>query len=814
MSLIQVSSSQLAFKNQGIGQGAFNTGFRFSNFFNNVLEIPANAEIALHSAQFDMENTGGLDTTYIGSDNDLDMPCVRIIYSTKSGDFTEQNNDEVLRAANFIPLKLPTASAHQPLVFYINRSKFATMEAFWEDWENNTSRIEPRPLYQYKRTDDGVFTSGYQTNYTAPLGIETETFVATANLMDSAGASVRLLTSSTHANGGGCGFSSPPLSYSQVGAIQQANTCELDDQVGVSTEYRSVIKTGGASLRGAHAPFWTQFEGLHTAGGDFGARGFECPAIVAGSLNPNVGQGRKHIYTMGLKRWGVVTPDSTGVSSRTIGVERLANAAVRIRHSAIAAVAEERWGTGGIPATLPQYYFSAALLSGGADGLSLSADCIADIFWVISPRVTGFTSGGTKVGKYGTEMVVSLWKYEVGKGTGISWADGVDAGRIVCVATGDALVSVQWSVCYSGMLDPSSGFFASPDPAGNHVLNNNAVGLNNGIGLGFKVIGNGVTPIVQAATPLTIQKTPVGYPATAVALKIPISDVCFPLQVCGSMSGRLDKTSFITLNPAGAFNSPALPAVANYQSPVRDLGTGYNEYFSYVRQNQICPASIYNQVFLEQTCEVFYPLDDNVLTPQAVTPYTFYDALVNVLGTTNSVNTSPFIAIGHEPLLDTKPAVGQENANNANISSLIRWNSAIAPTNILSLIPDVRYSASTGSYEIQANGVAPFLLGLYVKLKNLPNRSTFGSLNQADTEKLISVINRYDERQSSAGDKTMYAYNEYDKLYISLNNPSPLFLSKLDFEVVDRFGNPVTALDQTTLVLHLRPAEYKDFYLR
>lgn len=805
MSLIQVSSSQIAFKQQGIGQGVFNTGFRFSNFFNNVLEIPANAEIALHSAQFDMENTGGIDTTFIGSDNDLNVPCMRILYALAVQDFATQNDNTLVRASNLIPIQVPVTATHLPLVAYMLRNKYKTMEHFWDDWVS-VMRTESRPQFQNKVDAAGVQLAGWGATYSAPAGVETETFATISNVLSSSVPNRRNLTSSAWSQGGGCGFASPPLSYSTA-TSGEANTCELTNPV-LAGEFRDVTKTSGGTIeRAAHAPFWTQFEGLNNAGGVMTCRGFDCPAIADGAQNPPQGQGRRHVYSWGLKRWGVVEESaSLGDPTRTNAVQRLALAANANLHRKIASQANTNWGSAGVAATLNQYYYSAALVSSGSDGLSFQPDCVSDVFWVISPRIANISGVTHRVTAYGTEMVVSLWKYECGTGTGL--ALGTQMNRVVCVATGDALASTTFDVCYSGQLDPTNISF----PAGQVLSNQNATPpLTNGIGLGFTLNGNQVAPFISPASVLNFAKSPVAWVAgDTTQVFIPLTDVVYPIQVCGSMNGKNDAITAIAINPAGA-----LDGGINYQSPVYNLGDGYDDFFKYVRQVRICPASIYNGTFLDQTCETLYPLDANVATPQSVTPYAFYDNLIPIpLTTDNSVNISAFVGVGFEPLLDVSPAYTNEYANNANMTDLIRWDTSTTPHNILTITPDATWEVGNGKYAIQATGTAPFLLGLYVKLKNLPNRSTFGSLNQADCEKLISVINRYDERESSAGDKTMYAYNEYDKLYISLNNPATLYLSKLDFEIVDRFGNAVTSLDQTTLVLHLRPGEYKDFYKR
>jgi hypothetical protein len=108
----------------------------------------------------------------------------------------------------------------------------------------------------------------------------------------------------------------------------------------------------------------------------------------------------------------------------------------------------------------------------------------------------------------------------------------------------------------------------------------------------------------------------------------------------------------------------------------------------------------------------------------------------------------------------------------------------------------------------------PMLNGLYVRLKNLPHKTTMGSINSVDNDKLIGIVNRYDhtDDEENLTSFPIYSFSEYDRLYIALNNPAPMYLSSLDFEIVDKFGTPMTPIQNTTLTLHLRPATYKDLY--
>jgi hypothetical protein len=123
------------------------------------------------------------------------------------------------------------------------------------------------------------------------------------------------------------------------------------------------------------------------------------------------------------------------------------------------------------------------------------------------------------------------------------------------------------------------------------------------------------------------------------------------------------------------------------------------------------------------------------------------------------------------------------------------------------------YLTGTADYSVSSLK-NPLLIGMYIRLKNLTQKTTMGSINSVDNDKLLAVVNRYDHtnEDDNMTDFPIYSFNEYDRLYVSLNNPAPLYLSALDFEIVDKFGNILSAIKNTTLVLHIRPATYRDLY--
>ena len=113
-----------------------------------------------------------------------------------------------------------------------------------------------------------------------------------------------------------------------------------------------------------------------------------------------------------------------------------------------------------------------------------------------------------------------------------------------------------------------------------------------------------------------------------------------------------------------------------------------------------------------------------------------------------------------------------------------------------------------GSYQLttEAGEGFAFNRGIHIMLKNLPNKSTMGSLNQGNASKLVAVVNKFDRADANPL-TTYYAYNEYEHLYISLNNADWISTNLLSFELVDRFANYCKNINETTLVFHLKPMD-------
>ena len=116
MSLIQVSSSQLNSQNSSQFKEDYNKGYSFSNYFNNLLDIPPNSELALHSAQFRVKNTSQYDFSSLSQEGNFYN--IRVLFSPTQESYMEVDS--------------PNTPTHNPLILYFPKEKFFNIETIWE----------------------------------------------------------------------------------------------------------------------------------------------------------------------------------------------------------------------------------------------------------------------------------------------------------------------------------------------------------------------------------------------------------------------------------------------------------------------------------------------------------------------------------------------------------------------------------------------------------------------------------------------------------------------------------------------------------
>ena len=707
MSLIQVSSQS----NREANQLQQQSGYRFSNAFNGVLEIPPYSEIALHSGQFVIDTgAGSVDFVNIGGDTGNQYPALRLNFAPAQNDYFEDWEKSVLQ--DDIATQYTANSTTNPFLYFAPRKKYQDVSGFWKDMVN-ILRLDPRPQLQATYATDGTLASGLSVESSLtnavikPVFTLTRTEKADAEIISAGVFQTQVV--------GGRAITLSPLG--------------------------NIIQTTGASGTGIVASlFYTQSSGIHNDGGTLSVEKFIVPspstALTITTSN----------LIIGLKRWGDI--NSTGGYS-----DGWANMRQSVGFTAPSGSADPSV----IPYRVGELLFSQALYG-------LQPDCICDFAFQITNKVSGFGANGTKTGFEKDKFCCNILKYE--KGGKINGEDLEP--RYFMIATGDPLVSDTFRIPYSKQLDPDSDLETWTDVS---LVVASAVALG-GASAQMIVTGNKVTFELNGQA---VNTAPAVASEDFSVLSDYLSDAVYPLQVSG--------TIFKKDNGFGAVN---ITPVAT-QRLVPYYGKSYEDLSKYVSNRSIIPAEILNINFDEASSPYLasFPTDTTEhLTPNSFTELADFK-LFMYLAETQAGN-----------------ARGSDDLFQPNISAKVG-----------SADPVLVFTDDTANYSVDKIR-NPMLNGLYVRLKNLPHKTTMGSINSVDNDKLIGIVNRYDHTDDELNLTSfpIYSFSEYDRLYISLNNPAPMYLSSLDFEIVDKFGTPMTPIQNTTLTLHLRPATYKDLY--
>ncbi len=722
MSLIQVSSNSRREANSLQQQ----EGYRFSNIFNGVMEVPPFSEIALHSGQFAIELGGGVvNFETIGGTNGNSYPAVRYQFAPTA--------DTYMIDQEHTSSTPPTCSTTAPFMYFVPRKKFKSMEAFWTEMVEYL-KLDPRPQLQSTYAEDGTQTSGISVDTLVTNSVQTPTFTITSNI---------------------CPATTSPISASVFKTLLLGTDAITLSPTGTITK-----SSGTQGKANIPASFYTQGTGIHNGGGKLVIGSFYQPSM---SLSNNT----LNEMVIGIKRWGYKN-SPTDMSIGWTQMENCGNLAINKY------VAKTN-----LP-TLVGYITSSFMFNQG--GYGLPKDSVCEYAFHITAKITGFTGGVTTplIAKGWTttagEMCCNILKYEVGA---IDEEGSPTNPRWTIIATGDPMLNTSLNIPYSKELDPESNL----ETWGN--IDMISTGTNNGATDNQIIItGNKVSFLINGqAVRLLTSSTELG---TGTLLTDFISDGVYPLQVAGTMFKT--NNAFVDVNITQA----------NEQTLVKNLGRTYADFPKYKALRQIIPAEIYNNNFNDITPRCFYPYE---VAPTRSEP------------TTIGINTGRAVEADTFLYLDTT-----EDGDVKQLSTPINYQPNIrtlvgCPDARISLVSEDDYETATSDYSVDVIQ-NPMLIGLYVRLKNLTQKTTMGSINSVDNDKLIAVVNRYDHTNDDLNltGFPIYTYNEYDRLYVALNNPSPLYLSQLDFEIVDKFGNVISAIKNTTLVLHLRPATYRDLY--
>ena len=761
MSLIQVSSTQRLGANMSGGQGAFNTGYRFTNYFAANINIPENCEIALHNASFAIDKEAAVDLYNLGFSTGLgDFPCFRLLLGNEIGDYSDDQD-----------LESGTCPVHFPLAHYPDRKRYFNIASLWEQLVSciNTSPI-PSRAFHIGQAAPAIAASGIAYTYTSPAGVPTITLAQTINLHEVSPGELE-------------GIGEPAVSnWANIGNYgATAELVNLFTPAGWLYETaRSVRKNTGTSNSANPACWTTNSNGVHTSGGHI-----FCTSMNSASVRDDgtLANPTRHIFTLGCRRWAALNTEADMVIK-----------------SALQYPYEE------VGVDIEAYLFSRELIN----KYRLRAEQIGEYFWYVTPKTKTIT-GDLRVTAFKQSMVIHICKLEMGVPAGDT--EFASYPRVLCIATGDTDVSTKYGIPYSGQLNPlavaAPGISGYPGDPGFVLQRNLAPGGMRSPQLHIRFTGNACNFQV-AGVNVAVTTSPAEWNNLAMETQqYSFSDMVYPLQVCGSMCGHED--SMERLQYSCCF--------LGGQAPVDYLGNTASDYFKYVTAQQMIPASIYNTAFFRSSPRCFYPLEAGTTDPESNEPV--MDELVPAVAfPTDPPNDSytldlkQYCCLGRDPATDPFdwPDYGIQFPQMPNLQGACGFaTTATTAAGFNSLNFDDGggdYVELGVNYALDGGVLDPFLLGLYVRLKNLQNRAVMGSINQT-SDKLISVVNNYTQKIQQGLDYPIYSWDAYEHLYINLNNPSAIPLSQLDFEIVDKFGNPITCLKETTLVLHLRPADYK-----
>jgi len=686
MSLVQVSSSQERLQDKGQFKSVFNKGYSFSNYFNGLMDIPPNSEIALHSASFRVREINNFDFTGVSdSGGDYNM---RMLYSPTRDSYVEESNSDTYN---------PT---HNPLLLYVPRKPYNNILDTWSDLVSALNLSAIPSLQRAFTTTNSVIGNKTRIDLTA-----------TPNAGNSAVVNI------------------PADGFVGNGSTINGSTI-TKTSTGKSTELASI--------------FYSNTNGIHNLG------------RINYNTFTKTGSGQirwgNHTFACGVKRayqpsWDLMS------SYQTEGLISMDD-----------------------PKIISQRFTQQNLFIKGA----LNRNYIGEYAFVVRGKI-GTAKSPT------TDPSIDIVKYEV--------VNGVSSYLTIATGSTETNLSSGTAIPYSPQLDPESAVWKGAVGDGGMGLGENVI-FGATLGLTMKFAGNKVSFFVlNGATEYQVQIAPISTTETAYLtnLEDALSDVVFPLQAYSLLTGK-DDTMNIQFTPARA------------QEVLGDFGDTRDNYELYLANNKIIPSGLYNQNALQNSPLSFfdYTIVGAGNTAQIVlVPYP-YDTIG---GTGNNYITNVLsIGFGDNASTNMKIQAPIQGVLNPNVEQ--RLGSATSVF-LLTLTGDVL----GGNYIPSTIETTPFLKGIYIRLRNLGNRSTFGSINSADSDKLISVINKYDYTEKQEGEEfPIYNYNENEKLYVSLNNPSLIQTNKLDFQLVDGFGVEVLDIAECMLVLHIRPCPYGQYY--
>jgi len=824
MSLIQVSSTQKQFSNEQQGKAYFgiNQGYSFSNPFTSPLEIPPYSSIAVCSGtfQFSKEN---VVVGSLGGDDGVNVPNFRLII------------------ASDIPVTDPSFVVGLTVDRQVTFPLSQNIDPSGVNWGEKYTTKCPLSF----QAPQGIY--GSQTEYVKEIvkvlnissnPLLTGTFSSAVVNDVSFGLSAQIIANPISSFGNlqltqGTLYSGFTNFRTNLVEGKTATLSLVDISGGAGTPqqfFSNWSKTAGASLSSNPAVAQTNAYGLQNSNPSRATiAGIQIPATT--NWSATFSKPSKHRLMWGISKAGV----------RSDGIDD--------------GKGKDGFGyffrTAGLTVTDPLTYdriYNARIVTNPTDNLNwclfMQRMCLGtmsiqeqEIFEYAllylpaianqpSNNVANSANGGWDFISFGNDVDEALTNKAGFKTTILKLQFNSQFGYFYMpILTGDLTIASaggrSYDIKYSEELDPDAFY----NGGGGGTVKNKRLGVKFAdgtldtalVGWGIGIEGNNVDFLIEGTTSVNYIDSG-GKPAPFAS---EMSDINHPLQIKASICYL--NTKIMDFKALWQTNSTGVnPPVANMKA-LTYFGDTTNDFATYVSNNMMLPAWIYNKQYWlpSTTLGGFSGCRTPNLCFSSLDPYLFDDfskLFPNELGEIISVPANGqrlknkfFIQVSPDPIFDS----GAPFKLNPNIQEQIGL-SAVFGTGIVSVNAYQGQPTSSTVYTkltalasiIEIN--IPFSSGVYIRLKNLPTRSTFGSINQT-YDKLVCMVNRFDkfyDRDDSADEPiSVYGWEAYEKIYISLNNPAPIYVSTLDFDLVNRFGELNKQIERTTLLLHLKKDE-------
>jgi len=815
MSLIQVSSSQREFQNQNQGRTVFgiSKGYQFKQIFDgSPLEIPPYSEIALHSGTFSLTSENVV-VRNVGGDGNVNETGLRLVFCSNSattglsltGQVTAPLSNQFFDGLDWTD-KFTTKC---PIWFKSPTGEYGNGFQYFSDLIK-TLNCNPIPqfynTFSVKEVNDA--TNGLTLNIINDARITINT-----NMRNLQGAE-------------NSGFINMNWNREDDNTYTILNELSLQDPTGGSgtnTWYNSVKKTAGRLGNDNPAVAQLNCKGiLNGTNASVQCDGYYYEAVTGYSFATLFSQQSQHRAIFGLsKAGGRIGMDEGWGEYNAVAGYNATNPDIyeQIYEDAVDAGEEAN--------ALWAKFMQRCVLAGG--NVTIQPSEVFEIAYMILPALTNAATNAPFNGATDYSKTHPEFKFEALNGGG-----SINAGFryhilklqfnqkygyfYMPILTGDPIIGVggtrTYNIVYSPQLNPGT----NSDPKKHFGAGYSDESVWKATQLKFLLEGNLVAFLVDATIVADTGDN---------ALYVEISDINYPLQPKWSIT-----FGTTTGEPRGAkFVTHLINYVTGMDNlePVRYYGNTFDDWDKYVNSASMIPNWIYNRQYWNPEGAYCPPNGyEFARTPNLIlrsndtdlfgvqTYFVDEEQTENAAKTGYWINNIPYIQLSASNYFDTLNDLRLE----PNLLSQIGvkgLTTNLTPAALQGSPTGTDPSASSYS-QITTQALLdeielPFSTGLYIRLKNLPGRSSFGSINQTN-DKLIAVINRFDNfypRATSSTD-SVYAFQEYERIYISLGNPAPIMTSTLEFEIVDRFGNLQTNLDKTVLVLHLRRAQDKGLY--